>query len=365
MLTGASFTAHTASFAQTCGADYVIKEGESLADIAGRVYGNSSQWTVIFYANQDRLGANAALLVAGLAVRVPCVGEGQQKAAPAAASIDTASLSSASSSAGTFELSSVVKRVEFLTADGLTPFTDRSLPSGGMMTQIVSSAMDQIKEQAKGNFDYNVSWVNDWAAHLNPLLITRAFDVGYPWLKPDCSQPKELSQDARYRCQKFFFSEPLYEVHTVLFVKKDSGIAFAKDDEMLGKTLCQPAGYSTYELDKNGRNWVKENKVTLMRPQTIDECFRLLDAGTVHAVATADLTGKAVTAALNMSDRVHALGRPLAIGTLHLIVTKTHPHASTLLYYMNTAINKLKESGEYDKIVESHLSRFWTANERK
>ncbi len=355
----------TASFAQTCGAEYVIKEGESLADIAGRVYGNSSQWTMIFYANQDRLGANASLLVAGLAVRIPCVGEGQQKAAaPVSAALDTSS-SASSSGPAEFELSSVVKRIEFLTADGYTPFTDRSLPNGGMMTQIVSASMDQIKEQAKGNFDYSVSWVNDWAAHLNPLLITRAFDVGYPWLKPDCSRPAELSQDAKYRCQKFFFSEPLYEVLTVLFVKKDSGIVFAKDEEILGKTLCQPAGYSTYELDKGGRNWVRENKVVLMRPQTIEECFRLLDNGTVNAVVTADLTGKSVIAALGMGERIHAVNRPLAIGTLHLIVTKTHPHASTLLYYINSAINKLKESGEYDKIVEGQLSRFWTAQDKK
>ena len=82
---------------------------------------------------------------------------------------------------------------------------------------------------------------------------------------------------------------------TVLFVKADSPVTFAKDDEMLGKTLCQPAGYSTYELDKGGRNWVKDNKVLLMRPQTIEECFRLLDSGTVQAVVTSDMTGQAVT----------------------------------------------------------------------
>ena len=35
-------------FAQTCGTDYTIKEGETLAQIAGRVYGNPTQWIVIF-----------------------------------------------------------------------------------------------------------------------------------------------------------------------------------------------------------------------------------------------------------------------------------------------------------------------------
>jgi polar amino acid transport system substrate-binding protein len=357
---------NAALYAQTCGADYVVKEGESLADIATRVYGNSSQWTLIFYANQDRMGANASMLVPGLSIRIPCLG-GQQPSSPASVPTTPSAQpsSSPSSSVDAIELSSVVRRIEFLTADGYTPFTDRSLPNGGMITHIVAASMDLVKEQAAGSFGYNVSWVNDWAAHLNPLLITRAFDVGFPWLKPDCDHPADLSQDAKYRCQKFFFSDPLYEIFTVLFVKSNSPITFAKDDEMLGKTLCQPAGYSTYELDKGGRNWVKDNKVILLRPQTIEECFRLLDSGSVSAVVTADLTGKAVTAALGIRDHVKALQRPVAIGTLHLIVPKTHPHASTVLYYINTATAKLRESGEYDKIVDSHLSRFWSAQERK
>lgn len=354
--------------AQTCGSDYTILSGESLADIAGRVYGNPSQWTTIFYANQDRMGANASLLVPGLSVRIPCLAgqtPAEGAASPSVAPSPPQTSATEETTAGSIELSSVLRRIEFLTADGYTPFTDRSLPNGGMATNFATAAMDLIKEQTSGKFSYNISWVNDWAAHLNPLLITRAFDVGFPWLKPDCEKPADLSQDAKYRCQKFFFSEPVYEVFTVLFVKTNSPIAFAKDDELVGKTLCQPAGYSTYELDKAGRNFVKDNKVVMLRPQTIEECFRLLDSNSVNAVVTADLTGKSVIASLAMGDRVKALPRPLAIGTLHFIVPKTHPQASTILYYINAATGKLRESGEYERIVESHLARFWNTQDKK
>src|SRR5258708_34943280 len=68
-----SLLSHMAA-AQTCGTEYKIKEGETLAQIAARVYGNPTQWTVIFYANQDRLGTNASLLVPGLAIALPCIG---------------------------------------------------------------------------------------------------------------------------------------------------------------------------------------------------------------------------------------------------------------------------------------------------
>jgi polar amino acid transport system substrate-binding protein len=355
-----------ASRAQTCGSDYVIKEGESLGDIASKVYGSSSQWTLIFYANQDRMGDNASLLVPGLSIRIPCLGG--SKAEPPVAAKPTVAPSPQPPlqpvTPGSIELSPLVRRIEFLTASGNTPFTDRSLPNGGMITELVSKAMDRVKEQSGGRFGYNISWVNDWAAHLNPLLITRAFDVGFPWLKPDCDHPAELSDDTKYRCQNFFFSDPLYEVFTVLFVKADSRLTFTKDDDIAGKTLCQPAGSSTYDLDKGGRNWVKNNKIILLRPQTIDECFKLLNSGTVNAAVTSDLTGKAVIAMLGLQDRFKALPRPIGIGTLHLIVSKTHPHASTILYYINTAMQQLRDSGEYDKIVSRNLSRFWNSQEK-
>src|SRR5215470_12726360 len=85
--------------AQSCGTDYAVKEGESLADIASRVYGNSSQWTLIFYANQDRMGANASLLVPGLSIRIPCLG-GQQPVTPAPAAVSPSSQTPAASTSG-------------------------------------------------------------------------------------------------------------------------------------------------------------------------------------------------------------------------------------------------------------------------
>jgi polar amino acid transport system substrate-binding protein len=346
----------TASTAQTCGSDYVLKQGDTLADLARTVYGNAGQWSLIYYANQDRLGENATLLVPGLAIRIPCIGPQGRPAAPA----EPAPGASASAQPP-FQLSSMLKNIEFLTAEGYPPFTGRTLPEGGLVIDLLRSSMNLIKDQAKGSFDFRVSWVNDWAAHLNPLLITRALDAGIPWNKPDCGNMAALDSASLYKCQKFFFSDPLYESVTVLFFRNDSTLNFERDEQMIGKTLCRARGWSSADLDKDGRNWLKEEKITLMQPPTVEECFRLLDAGTADAVITAELTGQAVASAMNMSDRVHAAGRPLNIDTLHVIIAKTHPHARTVLSYVNTALARLKESGAYDAIVAKHLELFWSA----
>src|SRR5262245_24237008 len=85
---GAPCLTATPSAAQTCGTEYTLKSGDTLGDIARTVYGNASQWTIIYYANQDRLGNNASLLVPGLALKIPCIANGEKPAA-AAAPIET------------------------------------------------------------------------------------------------------------------------------------------------------------------------------------------------------------------------------------------------------------------------------------
>jgi len=345
--------------AQTCGTEYTIKEGETLAQIAARVYGNPAQWTVIFYANQDRLGTNVSLLIPGFALRLPCIGGAQQPQPPLPAIATTPAQSSGPSESAII-ISSLVRRVEFLTADGFAPYTGRSLEGGGMLTQVISSAMALVKDEAKGRFDYGVSWVNDWAAHLNPLLLTRAFDVGFPWARPNCDSVS-LDQSSQFRCQRFFFSDPVYEVITGLFVRNSSRIKALRTEEIGGTTLCRPAGQPTHELDEHGRSWVKDGKVVLMRPPTIDECFRLLDSGTVDGVVEAELVGRASITSLGLGDKVRMIEQPVALTTYHVLISKSHPHARTILYYMNTSLEKLRETGEYDRIIERHLARFWEA----
>ena len=169
------------------------------------------------------------------------------------------------------------------------------------------------------------------------------------------ARPRRLDQCSQFRCQRFFFSDPLYEVITGLFVRQGSQIKSLRREEVAGATLCRPAGYPIHELDKGGRNWVKDGLVTLIRPPSVDECFRLLDNGTVDGVAEAELAGRASIVSLGLGDKVRMIDQPLAFTTYHVLVSKTHPHARTILYYVNSSLEKLRERGEYDRIIERHL----------
>jgi polar amino acid transport system substrate-binding protein len=56
--------------------------------------------------------------------------------------------------------------------------------------------------------------------------------------------------------------------------------------------------------------------------------------------------------------------RPVHIETMHAVIAKTHPHARAILYYINSSFARLRESGQYDNIVSSHLGRFWSSLEQ-
>lgn len=338
-----------------CGGKYTIQDGDTLNDIARQAYGTTNKWTLIFYANQKQFG-NGPILEAGKQLRIPCI------KAPARVSIEPVGINTNGEvntpSAKEIEVSRLKGDLQLLTAGDYQPFTDRSLPGGGMITEIIDTALSSLKREANGP-GYQISWVNDWSSHLDPLLLSKTFDMGFPWFKPNCEEYDQLDQPAQFRCDKFFFSKPVFEILVLFFALKDSDFQFETDADVVGTRLCRPTGYFTFDLDKNGRNWVKDEKITLIRPQAVEECFALLARGEVDAVTVNEFTGRAAITKLAMDDRIRVIERPVSLLNLRVIIAKTHPRARTYLHYINSSLSYLRDSGLYEQIVDKHLSLFW------
>ena len=345
---GLTQIAHSA----TCGEKYTVKEGDTLNGIAQEAYGLANKWTLIYYANQKQFG-NAPILVPGNQIMVPCI------KSPDQANITEGSTAPGTEvDAGKIEVSRIKGDIQLLTADDYEPFTGRALPQGGLITDVINRAMDRLQKEAGGP-GFRISWVNDWSSHLNPLLSRKAFDMGFPWFKPDCEHYNDLDEPAQFRCDTFFFSKPVFEILVLFFTLNDSSFAFASDSQVDGKRLCRPAGYFTFDLDKDGRNWVKDDKVVLLRPQNVEECFQMLARNEVDAVALNEFTGRAAIKKLGMDKEIRVVERPVSVLNLHVIIAKTHPRARTYLHYINSSLTYLRNSGEYNTIVDEHLSRFW------
>lgn len=326
-LIGALFA--TPMTAQTCDVTYTSQAGDTFFSIADAHYKDYEKWTLIYYSNQG-LGLSGPLAIPeGTKLYIPCLA--------GAVAPDPTPLQQSDA------------ELVFLTGSNYAPFTDKAWPGQGLITELVNAIM----EETPNPVPYAVIWNDDWSQHLFPLLDEVKVDMGFPWLRPDCE-----ADPANERCANFHFSDPLFEMPIQVFVRADDTFTFAEDADMEGKVLCRPKGYYTHDLDAKGRNWLKDNKITLVRLDSPDDCFKALLDGSVDAVPENLFLGASKINELGMRGKIKPLERPLSTETLHVIISKKHWRGTTHLYRINAGLAAIKADGRYDEIVNRHLAVF-------
>ncbi|AUQ52756.1 transporter substrate-binding domain-containing protein [Phaeobacter inhibens] len=311
-----------------CNVDYRVQPGDTLFSIAETHYGDRSRWTLIYYSNQHVLEGPS--VIPGKTLHIPCA---QQATAPDATPLrkDDAEM-------------------KLLTGGGFAPFTDQALPGQGMVTELVNAAL----ELTPAPVSYSITWEQDWSKHLFPMLDEKQFDMGFPWMKPDCA-----ANPTDERCVNFHFSEPLMTIPIMVFVRADAVFAFNSDTDMLGKTLCRPEGYYTHDLDRGDRRWLSEGKLTLVQAADPGACFRKLMAREVDAVSLNLFLGANTLISEGLRDQVLPLERPLSEEGLHVVISKRHWRGTSHLYRINAGLKALKADGRFQEIVSRHLELFW------
>jgi len=259
------------------------------------------------------------------------------QASSAATTVATAAPVSNASAAG--------DSIRLLTGDDYGISVDRSISNGRVVAKLVDAALTENKDVS-----HNITWINDWSAHLDPLLTTHSFDVGFPWLKPNC---ETNASDAR--CGQFLFSDPIYEISMMLFVNAESPMSFNSDADMVGKKICRPSGYFTHDLDNNDRNWLAEGKIELKQPGSVQQCFRMLLQNQIDAVAVNEYTGRTIVKSMKLDDQVSVLdSTPLSKESVYAIIHNQHPRAEELMGKVNQSIQTSRSSGAYQEILSSN-----------
>lgn len=320
------FLAPSAALA-ICNVDYVVQPGDNLFSIADQHYGDRSRWTLIYYSNQDQLAGPSA--VPGRNLHIPCPPDQIE--------------------ADATPLRKETAEMNLLTGGNYAPFTHQDLPGQGLITELVNAAL----ELAPSPVSYAITWEDDWSQHLYPMLDGKEFDMGFPWAKPDCT-----SEPDNPRCS-FHFSEPIVEMPVMLFTRIEGGMTYSGDADIIGKTLCRPKGYFTYDLDADGRNWLKEEKITFLQPDTPGDCLRLVADGQADAAALNLFVGAEALVLADLRDQVQPLETPVSEAGLHVIISKTHWRGTSHLYRVNAGLKKLRDSGRFDEIMSRHLELFW------
>ncbi len=322
-----------------CGQPYSVAAGDSLSKIARRAYGDTN-FQRVYSANASVIGRNPEIIEIGLVLQIPCL----DGATPSSA--DNTVIRAIQTTAALPAPTS--NKIRIVVGTDWAPFTNEDQEQGGMVTEIANVALSI----ADGKPDYKIDFINDWGAHLQPLLTDHAYDFSLVWFRPNCDVVEKLSDDSKFRCNNLDWSDPIFEQIIGYYTRVDAPRP-ASHADLLGKTICRPVGYSTYMLEE--KDLVAPN-VALERPNGPKECFEGLVNGQYDAVVLAADTAADAIATIDAKQQVTFHDHLSDVATMHAVIAKTNPNAANYLAYLNNGLRKMKQNGDWFHVVSRHLS---------
>ena len=331
----------SAAQAQQCGEAYTVRAGDSLSQIASDVYGSAGDFQIIYSANSGKIGSNPGLISIGMKLEIPCLGGDLAES--------TADEGAIRQIETTESLPAPKLDVIRVVAGGnWAPFLTEEQDQGGMLTEIVNVAL----EGAEGSPEYRIDFINDWGAHLTPLISDHRYDFSLAWFRPNCDVIDKLGDGSKFRCNNLSWSEPLFE-QIVGYYTRVSEPAVDEHKDLFGKTICRPSGYSIFMLEEKD---LVEPNITMAYNDTPQGCFDGLADGTYDAVTLAVDTADGVIKELGLTGSV-ANNLPLnQVVTVHAVISNTHPNADQYLKLLDDSLLEMKSTGEWFSIVRRHLS---------
>lgn len=343
-----SLAASAQAQALECGSPYKVRAGDSLSRIANTVYGSASEFQIIYSANSAKIGANPGVINVGMTLDIPCLG-GDIAESTADQTAITAVATTESLPAPTKDM------IRVAVGDNWAPFVSEDQAQGGMLTEIVNVAL----ENAEGSPEYRIDFINDWGAHLQPLISDHRYDFSLAWFRPNCDIVENLSDDSKFRCNNLMWSETLFEQIFGYYTRTGQPTPVTYTD-MYGKTICRPAGYSLFMLEEHG---LVEPNITMVLADSPQDCFIGLADGRYDVVALATDTSDGVISSEGLADQVVYNEGLSQVLTIHAVISNTNPNAEAYLAALDNSLIEMKTSGEWFRIVRRHLSEFRAANQ--
>lgn len=222
--------------------------------------------------------------------------------------------------------------VRLVTGNDYKPFTDQTLPQGGMITEIVDQVFQKMGHQAEIEF-------HSWNRGYN-MSEKGAFLGTFPYVKT----PE--------RMESFYFSDPIYIITTLFFTRNDADVSFVHPRDLKGLTVCKPLGYHLRDI----QDFLDEGLIVVRRPNTMESCFRMLRRGRVSLVPINEHVGWEVARQIaDGEDIFRVLEKPLLETGLHFIVTRKNPQAQNIVERFNAILGQMRDESSLDAIIARHI----------
>ena len=222
--------------------------------------------------------------------------------------------------------------VTVLTGNDYPPFADETLPEGGLATEVVRRAFLQMSEPVEILF-------RPWE---RGMVETQAgkYLATFPW-SYNAEREKTLA-----------YSEPLYTFSQYFFTRAEAPFRGITEADLQGARLCLALSYNTSGLEQ----LVEAGVITLVRPQTLSNCFQMIAANRADVVRVNDRIGWTTVDNLGLErSAFRMIEEPVRTSVQHVLFSRAHPETERLLAGFNAALEALKASGAIDEIMSKHL----------
>lgn len=239
--------------------------------------------------------------------------------------------------------------IRLLASSDALPYAGQDLPQGGMIAELLTRA---VTAAAPGQ-PVRVTFVANGSMHLEDLLTDGAFDVGFPWFKPDCGAA-DLAPSARASCLAFEFSRPLVEMRFGLYARADDPVSRIADDAgLMGKRLCRPGGRFMSDPEQSEMATLP---LAVMTAEYARQCFAMLADGQVDVVQMVKPDAAGLIRSMGLSGSVAEIAALESVRMLYAVAHRSSARGTAYLELVDRGLEHLMKSGSWFEVVAAHQS---------
>jgi len=220
-----------------------------------------------------------------------------------------------------------------ITTGHYPPWTDSKQPGDGVINQLVTAA---FATQGLAVNYVHLPWKR-------ALVETRRgkHPASSFWL-PGATDDKAL-----------LTSEPLLNTRTVFFQRaQDPPISWERLEDLKDYRIGATMGFTYTPAFYDA---VDEGLIQVLFVPDESQNFKLLLAGRIDLFAASEFAGLAMARELGIeTDRLRIVQPPLLESPVHILFSSDHPRGRQLLESFNRGFRMIRDSGEYQRILERH-----------
>ncbi|MEM1316020.1 MAG: hypothetical protein AAGI51_15790, partial [Pseudomonadota bacterium] len=168
-----------------------------------------------------------------------------------------------------------------------------------------------------------------------------AYDLVYPWVRPDCDRLERLPPELAARCTRYDFSQPLATARIAWFARADAPFVGAeRPSELRGLTICRPEGMFDGDLAAAG---LAPPRAGRLSPATARACLDAVAAGEADLASLEAREARRARAAFPPLPDVTELPALASRVTLHAAAWRGSTAGRAALAILDAGLDALRD----------------------